>query len=122
MTDRLMFAKKRRSAAKAPARAATSWPAAAASLVLTGTTLYLFKLYSDLHWQVLFGVDRYESRLSEELRSELLDVLATLNYYRLFGVLALGFAVWSFRGRPRWPAWVALAASGVALFVSAIVM
>jgi len=71
---------------------------------------------------VLFGVDCYDSRLSEVLKSELLDLLATLRYYRLFGVMALGFVVWSFRGRPRWPAWVALAASGVALFVSAIVM
>lgn len=59
---------------------------------------------------------------SEGLKTELLSLLATLSYYRFFGVLALGFAVWSFRGRPRWPAWVALAASGVALLVSAITM
>ena len=98
-----------------------SWPAAIASLILTGTTVYMFKIYSDLHWRVIFGRDRYQSGLNEDLRAELLDLLATLNYYRIFSVLALAFAIWSFRGRPRWPAWLALAASGVALFVSAII-
>ncbi|NIR44664.1 MAG: hypothetical protein GWN99_10195 [Gemmatimonadetes bacterium] len=99
-----------------------SWPAATASLVLTGTTVYLFRIYGDLHWRVIYGPDRYESALSEGTRAELLDLLARLNYYRIFSILALAFAIWSFRGRPRWPAWLALAASGLALFVSAIVM
>lgn len=102
--------------------ASPSWPAATASLVLTGTTLFLFKIYGDLHWNVIYGPDRFESGLNEGTKAALLDLLATVNYYRVFSLLALAFAIWSFRGRPRWPAWLALAASGLALFVSAIIM
>lgn len=83
-------------------RHASAWPAASASFVFTATTVYLSYLYTYLHWRVVFSPERYDSQLTEGLKSALLVVLGRLEYYRVFAVLALLWGLWALRGRPRW--------------------
>ncbi len=70
-----------------------------------GLSLFLFVVYGRMHWRVLF--DHYKS-MPEDLRGPTLQVLNGLEIYRIVALFALVFAVWTFRGRPRWLAWVAL--------------
>lgn len=82
-----------------------SWPAGIASITLSGLSLFLFFLYSKVHWRVLF--DHYKE-MSEGLRGPAEQVLNGLEIYRIVALFALTFSVWAFRGRPRWVAWVTL--------------
>jgi hypothetical protein len=82
-----------------------AWPAGVASITLSALSLFLFALYGEMHWRVLF--DHYKD-MPEDLRRPTLHVLAGLEIYRIVALFALVFAIWTFRGRPRWLAWVAL--------------
>lgn len=99
----------------------SSWPAASASILLSATSIYLHYLYSYVHWRVVFGPERYDSQLTEDLKSSLLTVLYRLEVYRVLGVFAMIWALWALRGRPRWPAWTALAFSLIALFLATMI-
>jgi len=81
------------------------WPAATASFVLSALSLFLFFLYGKMHWRVVF--DHYKE-MSADLRRPALEVLNGLEIYRMVALFALVFAIWAFRGRPRWVAWVVL--------------
>lgn len=101
------------SAAKPPA-----WPAGIASLILSALSLFLFSIYSKLHWRVLF--DHYKD-VSQDLRRPLLQVLNGLESYRVVALLALAFSVWAFRGSPRWVAWVALPLALLAVGIALVI-
>jgi hypothetical protein len=58
-----------------------------------------------MHGRVL--LDHFK-QMSEDLRHPASEVLNGLEVYRLVALFALAFAVWAFRGQPRWIAWVAL--------------
>jgi hypothetical protein len=64
-----------------------------------------FYVFGTLHSSVLAF---HRKEMSEDLRRPLLQVLNSLEIYRVVALLALGFAVWSFKGKPRWLAWIAL--------------
>lgn len=92
----------------------SSWTYAVPSLVCTIATFFMLSLYSQIHWNIMMKISI--NRLMKEERlidSELLDniypVLTELGILRVaFAVLALIWAIWSFKGRPRWAAMVAL--------------
>ncbi len=92
-------------ASSAAAPKPPAWSAGAASITLSALSWFLFLLYSKMHWRVLF--DHYKE-MPEDLRRPALQVLNGLEIYRIVALIALVFAVWTFRGRPRWLAWVAL--------------
>ena len=78
-----------------------------------------FGAYSHLHWEVL--QDHYRE-LSPELKSALFKLLTGLEFYRLFGLVSLGFWIWSLRGRPRIASWLMLPAVVLGLLASIVVM
>ena len=82
--------------------------AALTSLLLSATSLWLLRMFSSLHWQVLFG-DHREGIAPEPL-AVLFGLLGQLDLgYRLFALAAVAFNVWAlWKGRPRWLALVAL--------------
>jgi membrane-associated PAP2 superfamily phosphatase len=95
-----------------------SWPAGTASLTFSVLSLFLFFLYSKTHWRVVF--DHYRE-MSPGLRGAALHVLNGLEIYRVVAVVALVFAVWAFRGRPRWLAWVALPVSLLTIMTALLI-
>jgi hypothetical protein len=90
-------------------------------LVFSGTTLFLLRLYSYVHWRLLFGGHRDEVAALPGLGNSLLFVLRQLEVYRLFGVLAVIWAVWSLGGRPRWVGATALVVSLAALLMAMVI-
>ena len=80
----------------------SSWPMALASLGFSFTAYYLISIYSTLHWKVL---SRNYENLDEKLKSSLGSLLSQLEFYRVFGFVALSFLALAFRGTPRWVAW-----------------
>ena len=78
------------------------WSEVAASLAFSAATFEMFVLYGIVHWQIMFRWKPHLLRL-------------------IFAVLALVWAFWSFRGAPRWAAWIALGLALVALFTNAII-
>jgi hypothetical protein len=101
-----------------PAAKPPAWPAGIASIVLSALSLFLFSLYSKLHWRVLFY---HYKDMSEDLRRPLLQVLNSLEFYRVVALLALAFALWAFQGSPRWVAWVALPLSLLAVMTAGVI-
>ena len=104
--------------AEASASKQPAWPAGIASIAFSGLALFLFSLYGKLHWRVLF--DHYKE-MSEDLRRPALQVLNGLEIYRIVAILALIFAVWAFRGRPRWVAWVALPIALLSMMIAVVI-
>lgn len=88
-----------------------------ASLGLSGTALYVCSLHSWLLWKVLATPGNATAPLvSEAAHEQLTGLLRALeNQERVFGALALAFALWALRHPPRWPAYIALFASLFAL-------
>jgi ABC-type anion transport system duplicated permease subunit len=80
--------------------------------------VFLFSLYSKLHWRVL---QFHYQDMTEDLRRPLVQVLNSLEFYRVVALLALAFLIWAFRGRPRWLAWIALPPAVLALYTAATV-
>ena len=73
--------------------------------MLSVISLFLFSLYNAVHWRIL---SNHYDEMTESLRGAVLGVLNCLELYRVIALVALGFAVWAFRGKPRWVAWIAL--------------
>ena len=100
-----------------PVRRATPWPQVAASLVCTAAALYFFHMYSVLRLAVLFH--RYDE-LNDDLKASIFQTLSMLQAYRVFGVLAVVFAIWAVLHKPRWPGFLCLLPAAAALFASVI--
>jgi len=98
----------------------SSWPAASVSVIFAVATTHLFLVYSRLHWGVLFSRDH--GQMDEAARSQLFVILGRLEWYRVGGLLALFFAVWALQFRPRWPGWIALSASLLAVVAAMLIM
>lgn len=94
----------------------SAWPIALGSIGFSFTSLFLFGLYSTLHWKVL----SHHQEMTEELKTPLFYMLGSLEFYRLFALVALVWSIWAFRGRPKWLAWLSLPFALVALGVSII--
>ena len=96
-----------------------SWAAVLASLIFSVAAYEMFDLYALVHWRIMF-------RTSPEIPEPpfaVFTVLGRLAWLRFdFAVLALVWAVWSFRTGPRWASIVALAVSFLALGLTVIMM
>ena len=99
-------------ATNVPAAKPPAWPAGIASIIFSALSLFLFSIYSHIHWRILS--DHY-SEMSAALRRPILHVLNCLELYRVVALLAVAFSIWAFNGRPRWVAWVALSLALLAL-------
>jgi hypothetical protein len=95
-----------------------AWPAAVASVAFCALTAYLLQAYGHLHRKIIS--DNYTT-LQDPLRTDLFRLLGYLAGYHLTGLLAAGFAAWTFRTQPRWVRWaclpVGLVSVGMALAV-----
>jgi hypothetical protein len=88
-----------------------------ASFIFSVATFEMLVVYGIVHWNIMF---RYTPDMSEPPEA-VFTVLGHLSMLRLvFSVLALVWAVWSFRGAPRWAAWTALGFAVVALLSNAV--
>ena len=85
----------------------SSWPLVILSIVCAVNCIYLFYLYSDIH-------------NAQDLRC-CTRLLGDLEYYRLFGMASLIFAVYAYRREPKWPAIIMVPLCGMALVVSIII-
>ena len=94
------------------------WAPALASILFTAVTIYLLRLYSHLHWAVL---QYHISEMSGSLARDLSILLWQLEAYRFGALLALGFGIWALCRRPRWPGFVAIAVSVLAVLAALIV-
>ena len=93
------------------------WSEVFASLVFSAATCEMHVLYGIVHWQIMFRL-AFEAPNAPEA---VFTVLGHISVLRLgFAVLALVWAVWSFRRAPRWAAWVALVTAIAALCSNAI--
>ena len=99
--------------------ASSSWPAAVASLLFTYFAVRAFLAYSFVHWQVL-AFDRFH--LNRDAEKAFWQVLGDFDSLRLSGVAAVAFALWSFRGRPRWVAIIAAVVSLIGFSAAFMVM
>jgi hypothetical protein len=98
------------------------WAAAVASLLLAWLQWPLLHMYGLVHWGALFTPGR-DAKLPESITASLLDVLHTLETYRiLLGLASLAFAIWALLSKPRWVGAVALSASLVGCFFGLVQM
>jgi hypothetical protein len=88
---------------------------ALASLLLSATSFWLLRIYSSLHWKVIFA--RNAEGIAAAPLQILLGILDQLDLgYRLIAVAALAFNVWAlWRGKPRWLALAVLPPTAIAL-------
>ena len=97
----------------------SSWSLVIASLLFSAATFEMLVLYGIVHWQIMFRADLPAERPPYAV----FTVLGHLFRLRvLFSVLALVWALWSFRACPKWAAITALVVSLVAMMTMAIVM
>jgi hypothetical protein len=97
----------------------SGWSEVLASLVLSAATFEMLVLHGIVHWDIMF---RWRPEAPEQ-RDAVFTVLDHLSVLRLvFAVLALVWAIWSFRRAPRWAAWVAVGVSVIALGTNAVLM
>ena len=96
-----------------------SWSLAIASLLFSAATFEMFVLYGIVHWQIMFRTNPDAQRPPDAVFT-VLDHLALLRV--VFAVLALVWAVWSFRACPKWAAIIALVVSLVAVATIGIIM
>ena len=95
------------------------WSEVVASLAFSLATFEMLTLYGIVHWDIMF---RWTVEAAEP-RQAVLRVLGHLSMLRLiFAALALAWVIWSFRGAPRWAAWVALGLAIAAPATNTIVM
>jgi hypothetical protein len=93
------------------------WSEFVASLIFSVATFEMLRLYGIVHWQIMF---RWKPETPPAPRA-VFAVLGELGWLRLtFAVLALIWALWSFRAAPRWAAWVATGLALLALFSNLI--
>jgi len=92
------------------------WLAALASLGFAGLSLWLSRLYSTLHWKVLFGSGRLHECVDEASLTAAVQVLDQLWLVKaLAAALGLALGFWSLARRsPRWPGLIALALASLA--------
>jgi sterol desaturase/sphingolipid hydroxylase (fatty acid hydroxylase superfamily) len=106
----------------------SAWTYAVPSIVCTIAAFFMLSLYSQIHWNIMMKISASKIMKQERpIDSELLDsiylVLTELGILRVaFAVLALIWAIWSFKGRPRWAAMVALGFSICAVLTIFIIM
>ena len=94
------------------------WAPAVASVAFTAVTFYLLRLYSHLHWAVL---QHHISEMSDSLARDLSILLWELEAYRFGALFAVGFGIWALCRRPRWPGFIAIAVSLLAVLAALIV-
>ena len=95
------------------------WPSALASMAFSFAAFAMLRLYALVHWKIMMDEGW---RRDEALVKHVYQLLDELFWLRLFfAVLAAVWALWSFRGKPRLMAMVALAFS-VGALVSLMVM
>ena len=91
-----------------------------ASLAFSVATFEMLVLYGIVHWDIML---RWRLETPELPKAAVFTVLDHLGLLRLvFATLALVWAVWSFRGAPRWTSWIALGFAILALFTNGIIM
>jgi glucan phosphoethanolaminetransferase (alkaline phosphatase superfamily) len=96
-----------------------SWSLVCASLLFSATTFEMLMLYGIVHWQVMFQTDPQSPRPPEAV----FTVLVHLWYLRIiFALLALVWAIWSFRSCPKWASLIAVVVSLAALTTAGIIM
>ncbi len=95
------------------------WSEVVASLVFSAMTFEMLVLYGIVHWDIMF---RWRPEAAQPPNAVFM-VLGHLSSLRLvFAVLALVWAVWSFRRAPRLATWVAVGLALAALCTNVIVM
>lgn len=97
----------------------TAWPAAVASVAFCALTAFLLQAYGLLHWKIIR--DNYAT-LHDPLKTDLFRLLGYLAVYQLTGLLAAGFAAWTFRAHPRWVRWACLPLGLVSLGMAFMLM
>ena len=101
-------------------RTGTPWAAAVASLLCSVATWYYLQIYSIIHWEVLGSEPKPE--FEPAVKDAIFQTLLRLEAYRLFGVLAVAFAVWAILSKPRWVGVICAVPALFALFLSFIIM
>ena len=110
------------------ATSVSAWTYAVPSIVCTISTFFMLSLYSQLHWNIMMKISinrimKEERPIDSELLDNIYPVLTELGLLRVaFAVLALIWAIWSFKGRPRWAAMVALGFAICAMLTIFIIM
>ena len=111
-----------------PSAHVSAWTYAIPSIVCTFTTFFMLSLYSQIHWNIMMKISinkimNEERPIDSELLNNIYPVLTELAILRVaFAVLALIWAIWSFKGRPRWGAMVALGFAICAVMTIFIIM
>jgi hypothetical protein len=90
-------------------------------MILSATSWWLLGLFTELHWQVLFGGHR--EGIAQAPLAVLFKMLGQLDVaYRHFALGALAFNVWAFwSGRPRWMTILAFPLTFIALTTTAMI-
>lgn len=110
------------------ATSVSAWTYAVPSIVCTIATFFMLSLYSQIHWNIMMKISinrimNEEGPIDSELLDNIYPVLSELGILRVaFAVLALIWAIWSFKGRPRWAAMAALGFSICAVLTIFIIM
>jgi hypothetical protein len=96
-----------------------SWSLVLASLCFSAAAFEMLVLYGIVHWQIMFRTDPNAPRPPQAVYI-VLDHLWGLR--AVFALLALAWAIWSFRSCPKWASLVALAVSFAILLMSILVV
>lgn len=106
----------------------SAWTYAVPSIVCTISTFFMLSLYSQVHWGIMMKISinkimKEERPIDSELLDSIYPVLTELGILRIaFAVLALVWAIWSFKGRPRLVALIALGFAICAVMTIFIIM
>lgn len=104
----------------ANSQAPSAWSRILASIAFSFATFVMLHLYGLVHWKIM--LDKGKPR-DEQLLQPVLQLLGVLGWLRvIFAVLALIWALWSFKGRPRLGAMIAFALAIGAILASMIIM
>jgi len=86
----------------------SAWPMILASVAFAGLNLALMFLYGKVHWKIMIPPNP-EIKIPEPIKEEIYAVLAFICFcYQAAALLSLLWALWSFKGKPRWASYVAL--------------
>ena len=113
---------------KKSAHSVSAWTYAVPSIVCTIAAFFMLSLYSQIHWNIMMKISvnkmmNEERPIDSELLNNIYPVLKELGILRVaFAVLAMIWAIWSFKGRPRWAAIVALGFAICAMMTVFIIM
>lgn len=113
---------------KKSAASVSAWTYAVPSIVCTISTFFMLSLYSQIHWNIMMKISinkimKEEGPIDSELLNNIYPVLTELGILRFaFALLALIWAIWSFKGRPRLVAMIALGFAICAVMTIFIIM